>query len=98
MEVVFIDVPYKLKKIQAVLTSPSPASASPSSADNATEKINAMVILTHGAGGDMNSEQLCFISKRLVDAGLKVLRFTCKPPNFGYRLSLFNCFGKKVIN
>ena len=73
------EIPYKLKKIQAVVTSPTTTVG----ADD------LMIILTHGAGGDMNTEQLCFVTKKLVDAGFKVLRFTCKPPNFSYRVKVF---------
>ena len=73
------EIPYKLKKIQAILTSPP----------TTTTLDDHMIILTHGAGGDMNTEQLCYVTKQLVDAGFKVLRFTCKPPNFAYRVKVF---------
>lgn len=37
------------------------------------------VILTHGAGGDMNYEHLKVLAKYLAENDMACLRFTCKP-------------------
>jgi predicted alpha/beta-hydrolase family hydrolase len=37
------------------------------------------VLLTHGAGGDLNSGVLPQVAAALAAAGVPVLRFTCKP-------------------
>ena len=47
------------------------------------------IILTHGAGGDMNNKQLVSMTTALTEYGFIVLRFTCKPPNFQYRLKAY---------
>jgi len=56
--------------------------------------------MTHGVGGDMNTEQLCCLSKQLAEYGFNVLRFTCKPPNFKYRVKAFStvlvCYNKNL--
>eukprot|EP00794_Sanderia_malayensis_P019910 gene19910-21856_t len=46
-------------------------------------------IITHGAGGDMNSHQIVCIANKCATAGLTVLRFTCKTPNLKYRVKCF---------
>jgi len=47
------------------------------------------VIMTHGAGGDMNTEPLAKLAKDLSASGLLSLRFTCRTPNFSYRVRCF---------
>ncbi|XP_065058370.1 testis-expressed protein 30-like isoform X2 [Rhopilema esculentum] len=47
------------------------------------------VVVTHGAGGDMNIQQLKELSQAVARAGLVCLRFTCKTPNFGHRVRCF---------
>jgi len=54
------------------------------------------VLLTHGAGGDMNAPQLVTITNHLVKHGFLVLRFTCKPPNFKYRVKIYSAIIKYV--
>ncbi|XP_057316707.1 testis-expressed protein 30-like isoform X1 [Hydractinia symbiolongicarpus] len=47
------------------------------------------VIITHGAGGDINNTHLIRITEKLVYYGFIVLRFTCKPPNFQFRVKCY---------
>ncbi|CAG2240846.1 Testis-expressed protein 30 [Mytilus edulis] len=56
---------------------------------NDPAKISYGIILTHGAGGDMNHKQLVGIAEKLAKAGYLVLRFTCKGLNLAYRTKVF---------
>ncbi|XP_041898744.1 testis-expressed protein 30 isoform X2 [Corvus hawaiiensis] len=47
------------------------------------------VILTHGAGGDMNFPQLVSLADCLASHGVLCLRFTCKGLNVAYRTKAF---------
>ena len=47
------------------------------------------VILTHGAGGDMNHAQLVSFATALAEVGFLVLRFTCKGLNIKYRSKVY---------
>ncbi|KAM6093634.1 testis-expressed protein 30 isoform 3-T3 [Chlamydotis macqueenii] len=47
------------------------------------------VILTHGAGGDMNFPQLVSLAACLASCGILCLRFTCKGLNIAYRTKAF---------
>ncbi|ESO96548.1 hypothetical protein LOTGIDRAFT_115858, partial [Lottia gigantea] len=47
------------------------------------------VILTHGAGGDMNTKQLVLFSEQLAKDGFLVLRFTCKGLNLIHRSNIY---------
>ncbi|XP_072332434.1 testis-expressed protein 30-like isoform X4 [Scyliorhinus torazame] len=47
------------------------------------------VILTHGAGGDMNFHQLVSMTKFLASNGILCLRFTCKGLNLDYRIRAY---------
>ncbi|NWX15674.1 TEX30 protein, partial [Aegotheles bennettii] len=47
------------------------------------------VILTHGAGGDMNFPQLVSLAAYLASHGVLCLRFTCKGLNIAYRTKAF---------
>ncbi|NWW91362.1 TEX30 protein, partial [Rhynochetos jubatus] len=47
------------------------------------------VILTHGAGGDMNFPQLVSLAACLASHGVLCLRFTCKGLNVAYRTKAF---------
>ncbi|NWV80531.1 TEX30 protein, partial [Dasyornis broadbenti] len=47
------------------------------------------VILTHGAGGDMNFPHLVSLAAYLVSHGILCLRFTCKSLNVVYRTRAF---------
>ncbi|XP_018432115.1 PREDICTED: testis-expressed sequence 30 protein [Nanorana parkeri] len=48
------------------------------------------VILTHGAGGDMNFAHLVSMARYLASHGLLCLRFTCKGLNLVYRTKAYN--------
>ncbi|XP_057256323.1 testis-expressed protein 30 [Pezoporus wallicus] len=48
------------------------------------------VILTHGAGGDMNFPHLVSLAACLASRGVLCLRFTCKGLNIAYRAKAFN--------
>lgn len=50
---------------------------------------NYAIIITHGAGGDMNSTQLMNFVESLHTYGFVTVRFTCKPPNFAYRVRCY---------
>ncbi|XP_035216859.1 testis-expressed protein 30-like isoform X2 [Stegodyphus dumicola] len=47
------------------------------------------VVLTHGAGGDMNTSQLAALASFLSTSDFVVLRFTCKSLNIKYRIKVF---------
>lgn len=47
------------------------------------------VILTHGAGGDMNFPPLVSLAAYLASHGVLCLRFTCKGLNVAYRTKAF---------
>uniref|UniRef100_A0A8B9GI55 TEX30 protein n=1 Tax=Amazona collaria TaxID=241587 RepID=A0A8B9GI55_9PSIT len=47
------------------------------------------VILTHGAGGDMNFPHLVSLAACLASHGVLCLRFTCKGLNIAYRAKAF---------
>uniref|UniRef100_A0A7M5WYM9 KANL3/Tex30 alpha/beta hydrolase-like domain-containing protein n=1 Tax=Clytia hemisphaerica TaxID=252671 RepID=A0A7M5WYM9_9CNID len=76
-----LDIPFGEKRIPAIITSHH--------SSNKDNNENAWVILTHGAGGDMNTKQLYTLSQHFASSGFTVLRFTCKPPNFKYRVKVF---------
>uniref|UniRef100_A0A8C5NEW9 Testis expressed 30 n=1 Tax=Gouania willdenowi TaxID=441366 RepID=A0A8C5NEW9_GOUWI len=72
-------VPFGVKKpLDAVLSVPA-AVTSPRTA----------VILTHGAGGDMNFIHLVSLGQYLASQGFICLRFTCKGLNLGYRVKAY---------
>lgn len=47
------------------------------------------VILTHGAGGDLNTHQLNALATFLEKSDFTVLRFTCKGLNIKYRIKVY---------
>ncbi|XP_056146070.1 testis-expressed protein 30 isoform X2 [Lampris incognitus] len=47
------------------------------------------VILTHGAGGDMNYKPLVSLARSLATNGCACLRFTCKGLNLVYRIKAY---------
>ncbi|XP_072031132.1 LOW QUALITY PROTEIN: testis-expressed protein 30-like [Amphiura filiformis] len=47
------------------------------------------VILTHGAGGDMNTAELPQVANHLSELGFACARFTCKGLNLKYRVKVF---------
>uniref|UniRef100_A0A672YXE2 Testis-expressed protein 30-like n=1 Tax=Sphaeramia orbicularis TaxID=375764 RepID=A0A672YXE2_9TELE len=64
--------------MDAVLCSPSSA-----------EDVHTAVILTHGAGGDMNFTHLVSVARALASSGIFCLRFTCKGLNLAYRVKAY---------
>lgn len=51
--------------------------------------VHTAVILTHGAGGDMNFKHLVSLAHALASGGFICLRFTCKALNLGYRVKAY---------
>ncbi|KAK2839578.1 hypothetical protein Q5P01_013318 [Channa striata] len=72
------EVPFESRRVDAVLCVPA-------SADDA----DTAVILTHGAGGDMNFRHLVSVAHALASNGFLCLRFTCKGLNLGYRVKVY---------
>ena len=72
-----VSIPHGEKEIPGVVTSP------PSSP-------HYMMILTHGAGGDMSHHQLAAVAAAMATAGFGVLRFTCKGLNIVYRTRVYS--------
>ncbi|CAL9690554.1 unnamed protein product [Knipowitschia caucasica] len=70
-----LQIPFGTKQLCAVLCSPSvpPVEAT------------AGLLLTHGAGGDMNFTQLVSLAHAVAANGFLCLRFTCKGLNLVYR-------------
>ncbi|XP_041115377.1 testis-expressed protein 30 [Polyodon spathula] len=56
------------------------------------------VILTHGAGGDMNFRQLVSITTFLASNGILCVRFTCKGLNLGYRVNAYKAVVEYMRN
>ncbi|XP_043988402.1 testis-expressed protein 30 isoform X2 [Gambusia affinis] len=52
--------------------------------------VQTAVILTHGAGGDMNFKHLVSLAHALASDGFLCLRFTCKGLNLAYRVKAYN--------
>ncbi|CAB1457560.1 unnamed protein product [Pleuronectes platessa] len=53
-------------------------------------RVHTAVILTHGAGGDMNVPQLVSLSHALASSGFICLRFTCRALNLSYRVKVYH--------
>lgn len=76
-----MNVPFRKKNITARIDSKN---------DTAKYLQNKIwIVLTHGAGGDMNTPQLNAIADSLVKADFIVFRFTCKGLNIKYRINVF---------
>ncbi|XP_069826848.1 testis-expressed protein 30 isoform X1 [Dendropsophus ebraccatus] len=74
-----ITIPFGEKYLDAVLCLPRNYSG-----------VRYGVILTHGAGGDMNFPQLVSLANYLASHGLLCLRFTCKGLNLVYRTKAYS--------
>lgn len=74
-----VKVPFGNKHVDAVLCVPAAAQ---------TDRHSA-VILTHGAGGDMNFTHLVSLAHALASNGFICLRFTCKSLNLSYRVKVY---------
>ncbi|XP_008298378.1 testis-expressed sequence 30 protein [Stegastes partitus] len=73
-----LKVPFGSKHLDAALCVPASG-----------EDVHTAVILTHGAGGDMNFTHLVSLAKALVSEGFICLRFTCRALNLGYRVKAY---------
>ncbi|XP_015908204.1 testis-expressed protein 30 isoform X2 [Parasteatoda tepidariorum] len=71
-------VPYESKEIPSVLTYVGSCS-----------KDRILIVLTHGAGGDLNTPQLKAIRLFLASQNYVVVCFTCKGLNIKYRIKVF---------
>ncbi|XP_056411691.1 testis-expressed protein 30 isoform X2 [Hyla sarda] len=74
-----ITIPFGEKYLEAMLSLPRDYSG-----------VRYGVILTHGAGGDMNFSQLVSLANYLASHGLLCLRFTCKGLNLVYRTKAYS--------
>uniref|UniRef100_A0A8P4G4J9 Testis expressed 30 n=1 Tax=Dicentrarchus labrax TaxID=13489 RepID=A0A8P4G4J9_DICLA len=73
-----LKVPFGTKYLDAALCSPA-----------SVKDVHTAVILTHGAGGDMNFKHLVSLAHGLASDGCLCLRFTCKALNLGYRVKAY---------
>ncbi|XP_029386805.1 testis-expressed protein 30 [Echeneis naucrates] len=73
-----VRVPFGPKSLQAAVCVPV----------SGTE-VHTAVILTHGAGGDMNYKQLVSLAHALASVGFLSVRFTCKGLNLAYRVKAY---------
>lgn len=73
-----VKVPFGAKSLDAALCVPA-----------AMSDAHTAVILTHGAGGDMNFSQLVSLAHQLASHGFLCLRFTCKGLNLAHRLKAY---------
>lgn len=69
-------IPFGNKQLDAIFNVPE-------------KKLRYGVILTHGAGGDMNFPQLVSLAAYLASQGILCLRFTCKGLNIAYRTKAY---------
>ncbi|KAM8975086.1 testis-expressed protein 30 isoform 1-T1 [Pelodytes ibericus] len=74
-----IKIPFGKKSLEAVFSVPGVFSPGMYS-----------VILTHGAGGDMNFPHLVSLASYLATHGVLCLRFTCKGLNIAYRTKAYS--------
>ncbi|KAJ8252965.1 hypothetical protein GJAV_G00207680 [Gymnothorax javanicus] len=82
-----VKIPFGSKQLDATLCIPTEAS-----------DVRTAVILTHGAGGDMNFKHLVLLAEVLASTGLLCLRFTCKGLNLVYRIKAYNAVVEYVKN
>lgn len=87
---IFLEVPFKDKTI--------PARIDCMSCTTKSLQNKVWVVLTHGAGGDMNTPQLAAVTASLQKSGFIVFRFTCKSPNLKYRIDVFAQMLKFICN
>ncbi|TMS06951.1 KDEL motif-containing protein 1 [Larimichthys crocea] len=73
-----VKVPFGTKYVDAALCYPT-----------SVKDVHTAVILTHGAGGDMNFRHLVSLAHALAAHGFLCLRFTCKGLNLGYRVKAY---------
>eukprot|EP01122_Echinamoeba_exundans_P004316 TRINITY_DN14333_c0_g1_i1.p1 TRINITY_DN14333_c0_g1~~TRINITY_DN14333_c0_g1_i1.p1 ORF type:complete len:289 (+),score=45.67 TRINITY_DN14333_c0_g1_i1:23-889(+) len=78
-----VKIPHQPQPIDGAITIPS---------DYTEEKAKnySLVILTHGAGGDMNNDFLVKFAEALATDGILCLRFTCVSLNLAVRVKAFH--------
>ncbi|XP_042282754.1 testis-expressed protein 30 [Thunnus maccoyii] len=74
-----VKVPFGKKHLDAALCAPT-----------SVKHALTAVILTHGAGGDMNFRHLVSLAHALASKGFLCLRFTCKGLNLAYRVKAYH--------
>ncbi|XP_030614856.1 testis-expressed protein 30 isoform X2 [Archocentrus centrarchus] len=74
-----VKVPFGTKSLDAALCGPADV-----------KDVHTAVILTHGAGGDMNFKHLVSLAHKLASNGFLCLRFTCKGLNLAYRVKAYS--------
>lgn len=72
-----MSIPFGSKELEGALTVPE------------TECVQTALILTHGAGGDMNLKPLMSLARAAATSGLLCLRFTCKSLNLAHRVKAY---------
>ncbi|XP_035249389.1 testis-expressed protein 30 isoform X1 [Anguilla anguilla] len=82
-----VKIPFGSKHLDAAICIPAEAS-----------DVRTAVVLTHGAGGDMNFRHLVLLAEALSSAGLLCLRFTCKGLNLVYRVRAYNAIVEYIQN
>ncbi|XP_040005126.1 testis-expressed protein 30 [Xiphias gladius] len=73
-----VKVPFGTRRLDAAVCAPASA-----------RDVHTAVVLTHGAGGDMNFKHLTSLARALASRGFLCLRFTCKGLNLGYRVRAY---------
>nr|XP_015822265.2 testis-expressed protein 30 [Nothobranchius furzeri] len=73
-----VKVPFGTKVLDAALCVPA-----------SVKDVHTAVVLTHGAGGDMNYKHLVSLAHTLASNGFICLRFTCKGLNLSYRVKAY---------
>lgn len=71
-------VPFGRKHLDTMLSVPA-----------SVTDVHTAVILTHGAGGDMNFKHLVSLAHALASGGVLCVRFTCKGLNLTYRVKAY---------
>uniref|UniRef100_A0A8B9KT98 KANL3/Tex30 alpha/beta hydrolase-like domain-containing protein n=1 Tax=Astyanax mexicanus TaxID=7994 RepID=A0A8B9KT98_ASTMX len=72
-----VKIPFGAKVLDGILTIPE------------VNTVKTGVVLTHGAGGDMNLKALQSLASCTATSGILCLRFTCKGLNLTYRVRAF---------
>ncbi|XP_066563154.1 testis-expressed protein 30 [Amia ocellicauda] len=73
-----VEIPFGAKHLDGIVTIP-----------DAVMEVSTAVIVTHGAGGDMNFRHLVSLAASLASSGFLCLRFTCKGLNLVYRVKAY---------
>ncbi|KAJ8255563.1 hypothetical protein COCON_G00194270 [Conger conger] len=82
-----VKIPFGSKHLDATLCIPVEAC-----------DVRTAVVLTHGAGGDMNFKHLVVLAEVLASTGLLCLRFTCKGLNLVYRVKAYHAVVEYIQN